>query len=334
VSENATIRPKDSTCQFLKQNGERCKRSVAEGERFCWQHSRELRAKWRSLTRSQSIMFCIGMCGLVLTIVSLLATLWFGIYTSHPKPVVTNTPINGTDDFVTYVLFDSLNKESPLVCPNVGFSVRSGTCVDLRDFAKGKTQDREEAGHFIATTLQQYLLRLVQRASEGIQPNGFVYGATGPAIAVERIPPIDTPSPEVLPADSILSKIKGADPRFLTPEFVKSVDLTIPKGTIVSFFYLPQWKSGSHGSYVMRFARDGYYAVDLHVTLDIVWQEGSIPVNYHLADPSLQPHTRTYTFLIQLDRTIQRKVDTDFVAEDYDQWAKALFASLRRKLQN
>jgi len=65
------------SCQFVKPNSERCKRSVAAGEKFCWQHSRGVRARWRSLTRNQAVIFCIGVAGLA-------ATLWFGMRNSLP----------------------------------------------------------------------------------------------------------------------------------------------------------------------------------------------------------------------------------------------------------
>ncbi len=61
-----------NTCQFVKQNNDACKRSVAIGHKFCWQHSHGLRAKWHSLTRRQTVEFYIGAA-------SLAATLWFGI---------------------------------------------------------------------------------------------------------------------------------------------------------------------------------------------------------------------------------------------------------------
>ncbi len=65
-------------CQFVKRDSERCKRAIAAGEIFCWQHSRGLRTKLRSLTRSQTIGFCIS-------IASLVATLWFGVWSLFPK---------------------------------------------------------------------------------------------------------------------------------------------------------------------------------------------------------------------------------------------------------
>ena len=67
-----------NTCQFVKENGERCRRSAAAGQKYCWQHSRGLWAKWHSLTRNQTIAFYVGMA-------SLAATLWFGIRSLGPK---------------------------------------------------------------------------------------------------------------------------------------------------------------------------------------------------------------------------------------------------------
>jgi hypothetical protein len=61
------------TCQFVKKNSERCKRSVADGKPFCWQHTRGLLAKWHSLTKKQTVGFYVGVA-------SLAATLWFGVH--------------------------------------------------------------------------------------------------------------------------------------------------------------------------------------------------------------------------------------------------------------
>jgi hypothetical protein len=73
-------------CQFTKLDNERCKRSVALGKRFCWQHAHGLRAKWQSLTRNQTILFLVGVAGLA-------ATLWFGFH-GVPSTTVTNKTIH------------------------------------------------------------------------------------------------------------------------------------------------------------------------------------------------------------------------------------------------
>jgi hypothetical protein len=63
------------TCEYLLSNGERCKRTVAAHQRFCWQHVHGWRAKYRSLTRSESVVFWLA-------VVSLAATVWFGVTTA------------------------------------------------------------------------------------------------------------------------------------------------------------------------------------------------------------------------------------------------------------
>jgi hypothetical protein len=74
-------------CQFVKQNNERCRRSVVAGQTFCWQHARGLRAKWRSLPRSKAVAFSLSC-------LSLIATVGFGIWDiflkpqPHPSPAV------------------------------------------------------------------------------------------------------------------------------------------------------------------------------------------------------------------------------------------------------
>jgi hypothetical protein len=78
-------------CQFVKQNDERCKRSAATGQRFCWQHTRGLLAKWHSLTRKQTIGFYIGVA-------SLAATLFFGILSLLPTKVVPTVNVQSSGD--------------------------------------------------------------------------------------------------------------------------------------------------------------------------------------------------------------------------------------------
>src|SRR5207253_4084742 len=65
------------SCQFVKRNEKRCKRAVAPGQKLCWQHSHGLRAKWRSLTRNQTLAFLIAVG-------SFAATVWFGLSALAP----------------------------------------------------------------------------------------------------------------------------------------------------------------------------------------------------------------------------------------------------------
>lgn len=83
------------SCQFVKPNSERCKHSVAAGEKFCWQHCRGVRARWRSLTRNQTIVFCIAVASLAFGAAGLAATLWFGIRSHHPRVGVNQTKATG-----------------------------------------------------------------------------------------------------------------------------------------------------------------------------------------------------------------------------------------------
>ena len=61
------------TCQFLRPNNERCKRTVARGQKFCWQHAHGLLAAWRSLTGNQTVVFLMAVVGMA-------ATFWFGFH--------------------------------------------------------------------------------------------------------------------------------------------------------------------------------------------------------------------------------------------------------------
>lgn len=70
MGEPEAVSLKDSgTCQFVRENGERCRRPLGGGQKLCWQHSRGLRTRLRSLTRNQSVGFCIAVFGVVATLI-------------------------------------------------------------------------------------------------------------------------------------------------------------------------------------------------------------------------------------------------------------------------
>lgn len=73
MGETETVSLKDSgTCQFVRSNGEKCRRALGGGQKHCWQHSRGLRMKWRSLTGNQSVIFSLGVLGVVLAMIPLI----------------------------------------------------------------------------------------------------------------------------------------------------------------------------------------------------------------------------------------------------------------------
>jgi hypothetical protein len=59
------------SCQFVKTDGQLCKRAVEEGEDRCWQHAADWSHKWKSLTRSQSLGFILVVASLVVGLPSL-----------------------------------------------------------------------------------------------------------------------------------------------------------------------------------------------------------------------------------------------------------------------
>ena len=58
-------------CRFKRPNGAPCKRSVAAGQEFCWQHSHGFRNKVRSLTRNQTILFLLGVASVLIGVIGL-----------------------------------------------------------------------------------------------------------------------------------------------------------------------------------------------------------------------------------------------------------------------
>lgn len=76
--------PPVTTCAFKLKREARCKRRVASGQRFCWQHSHGWKAKWRSLSRSQTAGLFIGLAGIVITLVLGVPPLWRMSFPPHP----------------------------------------------------------------------------------------------------------------------------------------------------------------------------------------------------------------------------------------------------------
>jgi hypothetical protein len=70
IGETETVSLKDSgTCQFVREGGTRCKRPVDGKQKLYWQYSRGLGTRWGSLTRNQSVMFCLAVLGVVATLI-------------------------------------------------------------------------------------------------------------------------------------------------------------------------------------------------------------------------------------------------------------------------
>jgi hypothetical protein len=85
-----------STCRFIKDDGEPCRRVVALPETKCWQHASSLKHKWKSLTKNQSVAFVLVLLGLVLTILLGVPSLYYAYRESHGarkvKPEVVTSP--------------------------------------------------------------------------------------------------------------------------------------------------------------------------------------------------------------------------------------------------
>jgi hypothetical protein len=69
--KTATLESMNGGCQFVKKDQQKCKRSVALGQRFCWQH--RLPSKWRSLsTLKKRLIVWIGVLGSLASLYALL----------------------------------------------------------------------------------------------------------------------------------------------------------------------------------------------------------------------------------------------------------------------
>jgi len=122
MSWNGGAVPSD-LCQFVKQNKERCRRPLATGQTFCWQHAHGLRAKWQSLPRSKAV-------GFSLSLLSLVATIGFGVWDLFLKP----RPVPA-------VQVQSSGDNSPNVVDNQG----SVTIQNSESSPSEKTKDKQKA---------------------------------------------------------------------------------------------------------------------------------------------------------------------------------------------
>jgi hypothetical protein len=90
VTEPLPDSPKTITCAGKTNAGTRCRNLVKPPSRFCWQHSRGFRKKWRALTRNQSVAFVFGLVGVLGVLLTLLtwrySDFWAKPHASDPPP--------------------------------------------------------------------------------------------------------------------------------------------------------------------------------------------------------------------------------------------------------
>lgn len=67
------VDPRMPICSAMTSKGTPCQRLVKAGAKQCWQHSRGLRQKWRSLTRNQSMLFVCALTSVIGFVLALLA---------------------------------------------------------------------------------------------------------------------------------------------------------------------------------------------------------------------------------------------------------------------
>ncbi len=78
--------PAKSTCQFKKDNGEFCRRTLNRPETMCWQHATTLPHKWKSLTKNQTVIFIATMLGLAVALVVGVPGTYFSYRGWHDPP--------------------------------------------------------------------------------------------------------------------------------------------------------------------------------------------------------------------------------------------------------
>jgi hypothetical protein len=84
------------TCQFEKNTGELCKRSVSASETMCWQHAHSWPHKWKSLTRNQTVSFIGLLVSLVIGVAGLFPS-HFSFRTERMPKSIVKTPFEAAN---------------------------------------------------------------------------------------------------------------------------------------------------------------------------------------------------------------------------------------------
>jgi len=87
VSANAA--PK---CQAAKADGASCSRTVAMGQKYCWQHAHGLGAKFRALTRSQTVVFVLAVLSILVSLLSWISPRLWELRSSAQKVTIEQSP--------------------------------------------------------------------------------------------------------------------------------------------------------------------------------------------------------------------------------------------------
>ena len=67
--------PGKPTCSHIKVNGEKCRKHVAAGQGLCYLHTKSIANKWQALTKSQTVIFVVGLLSLAIGILGA----WFSL---------------------------------------------------------------------------------------------------------------------------------------------------------------------------------------------------------------------------------------------------------------
>jgi len=250
---------------------------------------------------------------------------------SKPKPELPqNTapnvipPLRGTEQFVTYVVW--FPAESRILCPNNMEPIRKSICLDVRDFAKGHVN--QDVFSSVGAILQRYFVALVWSAGQGW---GYSAGPVNGHWSEINILPFEPP--EII--HYVPSQLVDVSHDFYPFWFLLAANekrMKLPKDTTISFFVEPSQEH--RDSYITRFERKGYYQLDLSAYGYGAPEIGVVPEGYEIQSMINITQVTTYRFVLKADWVLQRSQAPSFVVEDYDRWAKELFANIRQKLAN
>jgi hypothetical protein len=100
----STSIPVLSTCKSTTADGDVCKRHPANGEPYCWQHAKDLRHRWRAISRNYGVLFVLAVLSVLFGALELPNTLRSLPWRHIPPPNQVAVPISGDPYVVTWDL--------------------------------------------------------------------------------------------------------------------------------------------------------------------------------------------------------------------------------------
>jgi hypothetical protein len=233
---------------------------------------------------------------------------------------VSLPPIHRTDSFITFLVFNSNNLRSPLVCPSN--LLKAAVCSEFNGVVSRNVPLDEQAWRtFLGVAMQHYLVSLV-----GYAGTGYGMHSESHAVIFKDIPPVDIPDEQTFELGRVCS-FADADRSLITPSLMFVHTLKLPKASKCALT-----TRTNPVTHVLRFERVGYYKLDLGVTVVMKTEKGQIPQGFEVpfADTS---GLITYYCRISSELSVHRVKDPTFITDEYTKWSQKLLENIRGKFE-